>query len=266
MARESELVDQSSGVSARVPISALELLVSNLERRALVDRRRASSTRASATCRCSLPAITGKVEMVYEGEQQGAEIVARKLIGEAVKKVFESKFPPVEGPRSRSERPAPPRAADCRGRRERADDARAAEAAGTAPPRPPPGPYDAIVGGVHGRRRRSSSRTRPVLRASKTLECVPGPVGLRPQACEAARPLRARVPHGARPRGPRPEPPHRARGPRLDAHVRRAREVQSDAQPGVAQAQALLAKASGREVAPYRSGPPGATISIVRGG
>src|SRR5437868_5918356 len=43
-----------------------------------------------------LPAITGKVEMVYEGEQQGAEVVARKLIGLAVQKLFESKFPPVE--------------------------------------------------------------------------------------------------------------------------------------------------------------------------
>jgi magnesium chelatase subunit I len=42
-----------------------------------------------------LPAITGKVEMVYEGEQQGAEVVARRLIGQAVAKLFESKFPPV---------------------------------------------------------------------------------------------------------------------------------------------------------------------------
>src|SRR5690606_1073801 len=42
-----------------------------------------------------LPAITGKVEMVYEGEQQGAEVVARKLIGEAVKKTFARKFPKV---------------------------------------------------------------------------------------------------------------------------------------------------------------------------
>jgi len=43
-----------------------------------------------------LPAITGKVEMVYEGEQQGAEVVARKLIGTAVGKLFETKFPPIE--------------------------------------------------------------------------------------------------------------------------------------------------------------------------
>jgi magnesium chelatase subunit I len=42
-----------------------------------------------------LPAITGKVEMVYEGEQQGAEVVARKLIGDAVKKAFDRRFPEV---------------------------------------------------------------------------------------------------------------------------------------------------------------------------
>jgi magnesium chelatase subunit I len=41
----------------------------------------------------TLPAITGKVEMVYEGEQQGAEVVAKKLIGTAVKKLFDAKFP-----------------------------------------------------------------------------------------------------------------------------------------------------------------------------
>ena len=51
----------------------------------------------------ALPAITGKVEMVFEGEQQGAEIVAKKLIGDAVKGLFEAKFPPVEGPRTRAE-------------------------------------------------------------------------------------------------------------------------------------------------------------------
>jgi magnesium chelatase subunit I len=42
-----------------------------------------------------LPAITGKVEMVYEGEQQGAEVVARRLIGQAVKKIFDARFPEV---------------------------------------------------------------------------------------------------------------------------------------------------------------------------
>ena len=91
-ARESELVDQTSGVSARVAISALELLVSYLERRALATGDPRVHPRI-----CVLPllgpAITGKIEMVYEGEQQGAEMVARKLVGQAVAKLFRSRFP-----------------------------------------------------------------------------------------------------------------------------------------------------------------------------
>jgi magnesium chelatase subunit I len=95
VARESELVDQSSGVSARMPISALEILHSNLERRAVVTGDRKVFPRLS-DLNMVLPAITGKVEMVYEGEQQGAEVVARNLVGSAIMKLFESKFPPVE--------------------------------------------------------------------------------------------------------------------------------------------------------------------------
>ncbi|MEA2571352.1 MAG: magnesium chelatase subunit [Acidobacteriota bacterium] len=95
VARESELVDQSSGVSARLTIAAMELLQSNLERRAALTGDRIVFPRLSDLAML-LPAITGKVEMVYEGEQQGPEVVARKLIGLAVAKLFESKFPPVE--------------------------------------------------------------------------------------------------------------------------------------------------------------------------
>jgi magnesium chelatase subunit I len=95
VARGSELVDQSSGVSARLTIAALELLQSNLERRAAATGDRLVFPRLSDLAML-LPAITGKVEMVYEGEQQGAEVVARKLIGMAVAKLFESKFPPME--------------------------------------------------------------------------------------------------------------------------------------------------------------------------
>ncbi|MEO8036724.1 MAG: hypothetical protein ABI837_19975, partial [Acidobacteriota bacterium] len=95
VARESELVDQSSGVSARLTIAAMELLQSNLERRAAVTGDTVIFPRL-ADLAMILPAITGKVEMVYEGEQQGAEVVARKLIGMAVGKLFESKYPPVE--------------------------------------------------------------------------------------------------------------------------------------------------------------------------
>jgi magnesium chelatase subunit I len=95
VARESELVDQSSGVSARMSFSALELLRSNLERRAAVTGDRDVWPRL-ADFSMIVPAITGKVEMVYEGEQQGAEVVARKLIGQAIGKLFAERFPPVE--------------------------------------------------------------------------------------------------------------------------------------------------------------------------
>jgi magnesium chelatase subunit I len=93
-ARESDLVDQSSGVSARVAISAMELLVSNLERRALATGDDPVYPRL-CDLHMLLPAITGKVEMVYEGEQQGTEVVARRLLGQAVKKVFDERFPEV---------------------------------------------------------------------------------------------------------------------------------------------------------------------------
>jgi magnesium chelatase subunit I len=73
----------------------MELLQSNLERRAAMTGDGYVFPRL-ADLAMLLPAITGKVEMVYEGEQQGAEVVARKLIGQAVAKLFESKFPPVE--------------------------------------------------------------------------------------------------------------------------------------------------------------------------
>ena len=95
VARGSELVDQSSGVSARLTIAAMELLQSNLERRAALTGDKVIFPRL-ADLTMLLPAITGKVEMVYEGEQQGAEVVARKLIGEAVAKLYATKLPPVE--------------------------------------------------------------------------------------------------------------------------------------------------------------------------
>jgi len=97
VARGSELVDQSSGISARLSISALELLHSNLERRALTTSDNPVTPRL-CDLHMLLPALTGKVEMVYEGEQQGAEVVAQSLIGQALKKVFMERFPEV--PRS----------------------------------------------------------------------------------------------------------------------------------------------------------------------
>ena len=94
-ARDSELVDHSSGVSARMPISALELLYSNLERRALLTGDRPVYPRV-CDLHMLLPAVTGKVEMVYEGEQQGAEVVAKKIMGQAIKKVFDDHLPEVD--------------------------------------------------------------------------------------------------------------------------------------------------------------------------
>jgi magnesium chelatase subunit I len=105
VARGSELVDQSSGVSARLTIAAMELLQSNMERRAALTHDTSVFPRLSDLAML-LPAITGKVEMVYEGEQQGAEVVARKLVGDAVAKLFATKFPPIEraGAGTRNER------------------------------------------------------------------------------------------------------------------------------------------------------------------
>ena len=75
-----------------MPISAIEILVSNLERRGLRHGEKRVAPRLCDHPAC-LPAITGKVEMVYEGEQQGAEVVAKRLIGTAVKKLFDARFP-----------------------------------------------------------------------------------------------------------------------------------------------------------------------------
>jgi magnesium chelatase subunit I len=101
-ARESEHVDQTSGVSARVPITAMEILVSNVERRVAAQGESGSTTRL-----CDLfaviPAITGKIELVYEGEQEGASLVAEKLVGKAVRAVFQRHFPAVHPDRKKAE-------------------------------------------------------------------------------------------------------------------------------------------------------------------
>lgn len=91
-ARESDYVDQSSGVSARMTRAALENLVSAAERRALLSGDADTSVRMGDLWFVQ-PAITGKVELVYEGEQEGAQAVARALIGLAVKRIFGRHFP-----------------------------------------------------------------------------------------------------------------------------------------------------------------------------
>src|SRR5262249_5539926 len=77
--RDCEYVDQKSGVSARLPIAAREILVSQVERRLVKDRKAAPVPRIIDFSQL-VPAITGKVELVYEGEQEGALQVARHLI------------------------------------------------------------------------------------------------------------------------------------------------------------------------------------------
>ncbi|QNR23708.1 MoxR family ATPase [Croceimicrobium hydrocarbonivorans] len=94
-ARENEYIDAKSGVSTRLTISALENLVSTAERRALIDGSKQTQVRLLDFMGI-IPAITGKVELVYEGEQEGAGIVAENLIGAAVKSILPEYFPALE--------------------------------------------------------------------------------------------------------------------------------------------------------------------------
>ncbi len=86
-ARDSEFVDKKSGVSARLTIAAYENLYSTAERRMLRNGDKSTTARITDFWGV-VPAITGKVEMVYEGEQEGPHVVAMNIIGAAVKKVF----------------------------------------------------------------------------------------------------------------------------------------------------------------------------------
>ncbi len=91
-ARESEYVDQKSGVSARLTRAALEALVSAAERRALLNGEPETTVRVT-DLQAVEPAVTGKVELVYEGEQEGAQGVAHLLIGRALGATFKRYFP-----------------------------------------------------------------------------------------------------------------------------------------------------------------------------
>jgi magnesium chelatase subunit I len=93
-ARESEFIDQKSGVSARMSISAYENLLSTAELRMLKSSSDHTSIRLSDFMGI-IPAITGKVELVYEGEQEGASSVAKKWIGDAIKSLHEKYFPKI---------------------------------------------------------------------------------------------------------------------------------------------------------------------------
>ena len=91
-ARKSEYVDAKSGVSARLTISAFENLMAAAERRTIINSEKSTSVRVADFIGV-VPAITGKVELVYEGEQEGPGIVAQNLIGKAIRSQFISYFP-----------------------------------------------------------------------------------------------------------------------------------------------------------------------------
>ena len=91
-ARASEFVDQASGVSARLSIAMLENVISNAERRALLAGE-ASATARPADLFTAISAVTGKVELVYDGEREGIGAVAAALVGKALGEAFSRVFP-----------------------------------------------------------------------------------------------------------------------------------------------------------------------------
>ncbi len=90
--RESEYVDQKSGVSTRMTITAMEQMVSSAERRAIMNNESLAIIRV-ADLYHMVPALTGKLELVYEGEQEGAINVAKHIIGKAISNTFKNYFP-----------------------------------------------------------------------------------------------------------------------------------------------------------------------------
>ena len=90
-ARGSEFIDAKSGVSARLPISAYENVLSAVERRMLINGDEKGIARIGDLT-ATIPAIIGKIEMVYEGEQEGASNIARRLINQAIRSIAPEYF------------------------------------------------------------------------------------------------------------------------------------------------------------------------------
>src|SRR5262245_30614198 len=94
-ARGDQRIDRRSGVSQRLPISCLENVVSNAERRAILSGDSSVVARV-LDIYAAIPAITGKIELEYEGELKGAETIARDLIKQAVLNTFRQMYPTVD--------------------------------------------------------------------------------------------------------------------------------------------------------------------------
>lgn len=104
-ARGSEYIDAKSGVSARLSISAYENLISTAERRRILNNEKETNLRVSDLYGV-IPSITGKIELVYEGEQEGPAKVAQILIGKALKNNFLKYFPTPDSLK-KSQQPSP---------------------------------------------------------------------------------------------------------------------------------------------------------------
>jgi magnesium chelatase subunit I len=122
-ARRSEYVDQNSGVSARLPIALMENLISNAERRGLVTGESRTVARV-CDLQQAVSAVSGKVELVLEGEQEGALNVARALLGRGIKALFAQRFPDAFKPKRARRAPSAP---------------------GSAAPEPAPSEYRAVL-------------------------------------------------------------------------------------------------------------------------
>ena len=104
-ARDSEFVDEKSGVSARLTIAAMENLISTAERRMLINNEKQTVVRLSDFAGV-FPAITGKIEMVYEGEQEGSIRVAQNILDKAIRNLFVQYFPnPTKAKKPRKNQP-----------------------------------------------------------------------------------------------------------------------------------------------------------------
>ena len=91
IARDDKKVDKRSGVSQRLPLSTMELVVSKAERRALIHGENLVVPRVGDIF-AALPGITGKIELEYEGEMKGADIVIRELIRQSVANIYDTYF------------------------------------------------------------------------------------------------------------------------------------------------------------------------------